>query len=491
MKIKKVVTILLIAFNLASCAPAATSVPTEVVIPSSTFTPIPPAPTITPTPAPENIADAKDLSIWVDEYVHAYGDKVIVNGVEMEASQLTDKIRQNGDKFTQTKNINGTSYLFVVVNNTPIAMQENSGKWKKATFAKIASKLGLTVTVRLNLHSDEVVPQIATTLQMEYGDTYELYNDNFDWSKITSNWDDIQSKLLQDTIPYQNEIFNENGFGYGQITEQVQYAQKHNLEYKGDCLFAPLHFYRHETYNKLSPDEQKKILFFMAAAKLIKFPEIKTIALECELIAWELWGDNPAENQKRFQNLGGADFLVEFANFVKQVKPDVKLIIIEDLIYYNCPCYKNLYDGIYQQQDKMFFELLAELKEKNAPIDEAMTENNMWIFAPPDREFIANTLQKIKDSGYDIAASETIVGVENYPPYSEGYIPPITMTPVDYPYQKQAEIYAMLLDVTLSQGAKNFGFGSASDGTGDIFDENQKPKIAYYETLRVLYGHVP
>lgn len=491
MKIKIIVTALLVSIIFVSCAPAAKVGPIETAIPTSTFTIIHPTPSITPTPAPENIADSQDLSIWVDEFVHAYGGKVTVNGVEMEASQLTDEIRRNGDKFTQTKNINGTSYLFIVINDTPIAMQENSGKWEKATFAMIASKLGLTVTVRLNLHSDEVVPQIATTLQMEYGDNYELYSDNFNWSEITSNWDDIQGKLLQGTIPYQDEIFNENGFGYGQIAEQVQYAQKHNLEYKGDCLFAPLFFYQHETYNKLSPDEQRKILFFMAAAKLIKFPEIKTIALECELIAWELWGDNPAENQKRFQDLGGADFLVELANFVKQVKPDVKLVIIEDLINYNCLCYENLYNGIYTQQDKMFFELLKILKDKQAPIDEAMTENNMWIFAPPDKEYVANTIQKINAAGFNVAPSETIVGIEEYPPYSEGYIPPINILPIQEPYKKQAEIYAMLLDVTLNQGATNFGFGSASDGTGDIFDESQKPKMAYYEVLRVLFKYVP
>ncbi len=48
MKIKNVVTVWLVAFNLASCAPAANVVPTETTIPTSTFTPIPPTSTITP-----------------------------------------------------------------------------------------------------------------------------------------------------------------------------------------------------------------------------------------------------------------------------------------------------------------------------------------------------------------------------------------------------------------------------------------------------------
>ncbi len=50
MKIKNIVTVLLVAFILVSCAPAAKVVPTETTIPTSTFTPVPPTPTITLTP---------------------------------------------------------------------------------------------------------------------------------------------------------------------------------------------------------------------------------------------------------------------------------------------------------------------------------------------------------------------------------------------------------------------------------------------------------
>jgi WD40 repeat protein len=50
MKIKNVVTVWLVAFSLASCAPTANVVPTETTIPTSTFTPISPTSTITSTP---------------------------------------------------------------------------------------------------------------------------------------------------------------------------------------------------------------------------------------------------------------------------------------------------------------------------------------------------------------------------------------------------------------------------------------------------------
>lgn len=50
MKTKNIITALLIAITLASCAPAAQSVPTETTAFTSTFTPIPPTPTITQKP---------------------------------------------------------------------------------------------------------------------------------------------------------------------------------------------------------------------------------------------------------------------------------------------------------------------------------------------------------------------------------------------------------------------------------------------------------
>ena len=50
MKIKNIITVLLVAIILVSCAPAAKVVPTETAVPTSTFTPVPPTPTITQTP---------------------------------------------------------------------------------------------------------------------------------------------------------------------------------------------------------------------------------------------------------------------------------------------------------------------------------------------------------------------------------------------------------------------------------------------------------
>jgi GH35 family endo-1,4-beta-xylanase len=64
MKIKNIVTVLLIAFILISCAPAVTPEvivvsPTGTAIPTLTFTPIPPIPTSTPIPPIETLSTTK------------------------------------------------------------------------------------------------------------------------------------------------------------------------------------------------------------------------------------------------------------------------------------------------------------------------------------------------------------------------------------------------------------------------------------------------
>ncbi len=121
--------VLLITF-LTSCAPGTTSAPTATLttMPSAT-----PASTITPTDAPQSLADAPDLPTWVEDYVHAYGGKVIVNGVEMNAEQLTEAIGQNPEAFTQVKTVDGQEYSFFVVNDIPLGIRQAQDiAWQKA-----------------------------------------------------------------------------------------------------------------------------------------------------------------------------------------------------------------------------------------------------------------------------------------------------------------------------------------------------------------------
>ncbi|MEP7135520.1 MAG: endo-1,4-beta-xylanase [Chloroflexota bacterium] len=153
MKTKNIVTVLLVAVILTSCAPAAKVVPTETAVSTSTFTPAPP--TITPTFVPENIADAKDLSVWVSDFVHAYDNKVTVNGIEMDATHLTDEIRKTGDKFIQVKKVKGIEFSFLVVNNVPLAIRSNNENWREILIKDLTEKFPTEFSIGISYDGRE------------------------------------------------------------------------------------------------------------------------------------------------------------------------------------------------------------------------------------------------------------------------------------------------------------------------------------------------
>jgi len=133
---------LLFVFLLSSCAPIATVIPTPTTIPS-TNTPLPP--TVTPTLAPENLADASDLPTWIEQYVNAYGGKVTINGTEMDASQLTNVIKANPNSFTQVKQVNGIEYSFLVVNDVPLAINNNQTTWEAIGLKDLGNMVNIEI----------------------------------------------------------------------------------------------------------------------------------------------------------------------------------------------------------------------------------------------------------------------------------------------------------------------------------------------------------
>jgi hypothetical protein len=503
MKTKIILVFFLFAFMLTSCEPAFGEAPTRATVSITPHTPTPAEATVSITPliptlpeitaTPVQIADSLNFSLWTLEYIHAYGGTIWIDGEEMQVGKLVTEIRAHPQKFTQTKEINGIVYSFIVVNGVPLAMRTDAGVWAKVTFAELARLKGLTVTVRRNAYANEAAPQIATSLMVQVG-IDPLFSKQFDWTKIVTNWDEVQRDLLEGKIPYQEEIYDQTVTypTYWNYFDQIAYAKMNGMGADGDGVYEFWYYENYPSIDTLPISEQKKILFFMAAAKVLQFPEIERVDIAGELIAHQLWGPTP-KAVERFQQLGGVSFLAELATFLKQVRPDLKLRVTEDLINFNCSCYQNAYSGIYTRQYDAFFKLLQDLQDLQAPVDEVKIEANLWIYTPPDPEFIAETLKKIQSYGYDLSSPDTIVGVGKYPPYT-GSVPPVTQTPLPEgvnAFQKQAEIYALVLDAYLDAGAKNFGFGSASWDTDDIFDDSLMPKLAYYAVVKTLYEHLP
>jgi GH35 family endo-1,4-beta-xylanase len=522
MKSKSIVIILLISLVLTACAPVAAAIPTQTDIPTSTFTPIPPTPTITPTPTPESIADAKDLSIWVDEFVHAYDGTVVVNGVEMDANRLTIELRENGNKYIESKKINDTEILFLVVNEIPLAMREGNGQWQEVTMAKLSEINGVIFEFSPRIPGDRI-PQYVLALKKVAGrnsrftfpgemDTCSIYNDfsTEDWKSIMENWENIQIELNNGKVP--------NGYPYKwqgvydiiefarKNVEDPQFRAQHMVEGRLNyCMLAEsiINLWEKENFNK---DEMLKVLEFVIRTRVIQFPEVTNWDVQDEMMATDVQWTVSGNNHHRFwlnaTSKRPAELTLLVADWIKKDNPSAKTYIVEAEIFnFSNPMGKWLRDA--------FAPYIQEIAENNIGengikrVDGFIEENNLSIHYPLDVSQIESTIDLYNTWGLEIGGSETMVFIDEQSIEGSLTLKNVELVPVEKRKQVQAQIYYDLLSLYLKKGIRVFGFGGIDDynaWTNDVdmwntdpllFDDNFRAKPAYYAIVQVLYEQLP
>jgi len=220
--------LLIVGIFLAGCGPSKGQVASQIAIaatttfkdsPTVTHTPsFTTTPTITQTsiptpspPTPESIADVKDLSKWVDDYVHAYSDKVTVNGVDMDANRLTDEIRKNSQTLIQAKQVNSVEFAFLVVNGVPLAVL-NNGKWENRG----------------------IISELFLSKGILFGFPYDMENNPY--RKIVRPPNDIVGNYSKISFPedsfYQDFTFSPKSIkpNWDNIDEYLEFVKKYNLD---------------------------------------------------------------------------------------------------------------------------------------------------------------------------------------------------------------------------------------------------------------------
>jgi len=519
MKIKIIVTSIFVSIILVSCAPAAIVVPTETAIPTSIITTIPPTPTITPTPAPENIANSKDLSIWVDEFIHAYDGTVVINDVEMDANKLTIELRENGDKYIESKKINGAEILFLVVNEIPLAMREENGQWQEVTMAKLSEMSGIVFEFSPRIPPNKV-SQYTTVLRKVAGrnsrftlevDTCLTYNDftPSQWKEIVDNWDGIRKNLDDGQVPkgypYQWQEYSLINFLKENI-ENPQFRGHHLVEGRLDyCLLAEsiINLWENENFNQA---EMLKVLEFVVRTRVIEYDEISNWDVQDEMIASDVLWTVGGNNRYRFWlNATGKTpveltFLV--ADWVKKDNPSAKTYICEhDIFNFSNPMGQWLRDA--------FEPYIREVAEKNIGengikrIDGFIEQNNLSIHYPLDVSQVESTIDLYNTWGLEIGGSETMVFIDEQSIQDSLPLKNVPLIPVENRKQAQAQMYYDLLSLYLNKGIRVFGFGGIDDytaWTNDVglldtepllFDDDFRAKPAYYSIIKVLYEQLP
>lgn len=512
MKIKIIVTSVIIPIILVSCAPAAIVVPTETAIPTSTITPIPPTPTITPTSAPEKIADSKDLLIWVDEFVHAYDGTVVINDVEMDANKLTVELRENGGKYIESKKINGAEIFFLVVNEIPLAMREGNGQWQEATMGKLGDQVGINFTFQNDPNN---LAQQKEALKKMCGDVCGIViaghlqiNSVFrdfsksDWQQVLTDWNIIQKYFDGGKIPagypYYWDDANNSMAEYEGIVDNPQFRGTSLLWPTIDNLSSNGYIQQDGATKQifdlsLSPEENLKLLEFIIRTRVIYYPNIDRWDVSDEVMAGYVSNDPNLRAWNTLTGLTPAELITKIATWVKHDNPNAETIVNEHGVFnYNNSWTKPTHDGT--------MDLLNKLSQNHAQVDGFIDQNNLWIGIGINEQLMSKDIDKINALGFKISDSETMISIGDKA--IDGNTKKVQSVEGNSDEEKQANMYRQLFKLYISKGIKTFGFGGVGDANAWtnfdspnanplLFDNEYRAKQAYYAIVQVLYEQIP
>lgn len=490
--LRRITSLLLLVTLLSACAPVTATPPpttTEAAngVPTSTK-----ALTTTATPPLELLPTTMQS---VDKFTNALKNV----GVDITPEQ----IHAQGLKIYTLTAKNGTPFKISAVfidpdssqtgelleGNYPLMIETAEG-WDPATLADFSRIANMDIVSRASMNEKAEIDTL-TSIKMEIGDTESLFYSDFNWSQVVENWDEVYKQLIEGKLPFDEDLFNPSVVN--NINGQIEEAKVHNMRFVGDVLF-PLSFSQDPATRDLSPEDQIKIIFYKGAAKLIKFPEITEIDLEAEITATQIWQD-PSYFQIPFEKLGGSKFLADYAKFIKQVKPSIKLNITEDNILIDEKTSANSDNELLNHRIE-FMALLKDLRSFDAPIEGVKLENAFWTHSYPSEGDVINTLQEIQSLGYEISAPDMIVCPGKVSPLYEGWTETVPLNPGETEDQRRMEIYATVFKGYLNAGAISFGFHSLTDGEGwlgdncNIYDNNGMPKMDYYVLLKELFEFI-
>ena len=186
----------------------------------------------------------------------------------------------------------------------------------------------------------------------------------------------------------------------------------------------------------------------------------------------EAFDENGILRESIWQLIIGEEYIEYAFKCAKEADPNAKLFIND----YNIEQINSKSDGLYK--------LVKQLKEKGVPIDGVGFQFHIEGRWEPDYNSILANFQRFRKLGLEVQITELDVRLPKN--YSEADL------------QRQAKIYAELMKILLSVKGDTFIMWGATDkyswvpsyfqgfGGALIFDENFKPKPAYFKLKEIL-----
>jgi GH35 family endo-1,4-beta-xylanase len=494
-------SLLTMSLVVSGCGPTLTPKQTPTFSATLTATPTT-KPTVTPTPAPENLADANDLHVWIDDYVHAYGGKVTVNGSEKDANQLLGTVKANPGGFIERKTIKGRETLFFVVNGVPLGIQTDD-IWRSILARDISdaknAQFAMPVLSFQLISSQPYNPNFTNAIKNANLLTivWDLDNNQVfkglttdDWKSILRNWETYKTQLdsgqIPNNIPY-------NWWGADQV---IKFAQENHMGLRGHSLVwngdVPDSIYN----GGFTKAELLKILEFTISVKVMKYKGV--------ISEWDATDELMGENTDKWgfwqNSVGRMDATRLSASLIRKIDPEAKITITDDHEMEERFCYETKWGVKCLQPDLgiRFMNYVKTLKQEGL-VDRVDIENNLWIYDFPDQEYMENFLRQIQAEGIGLAASEiTVFATKEFPLWDFRDLPRQAYTKVDDPLKAQAEGYRRVVQAYINVGGYDIGLGDVGDETSGadtflpgsspaLFDMQWKPRMGWYEILEVMY----
>lgn len=464
MKIKNLVTVLLVAMILVSCAQAGKVVPTETAIPTSTITPAPTA-TITATAIPlipkEQFTNGYFEIVQPSEELIKKGLETGVIKQEIDVQNLVFDVHDSKNHSNQKVVFGRNPETNEIILATRVNPNTGEISWHVAGLRDLADVLGLTIGTQLYSPNNELfsrsdIQKINTLVVQEYNHAII----------IEAGWVFTE--------------FDEGKFDFTRADEAVALAIENGMTTECDDLIYGLSDFQYGYLSRLEEqlrnqgwsDQQIKDKF----ETLIKNHIIEVMShfkgKIQEYSTLNEWRGRHTDVPDRYSVIFGND-----EEFIKMVFQTARETDSTARLFYND-------NDINTRRDYGYPYALANVQRliKSGLIDAVGIQmTDIYVANPPnDNEIIA----AMQSWDIPVIVSSATFQVQD-------------TSGTDEEIQKQqAEVAVQMLDACIKSGVcKDFRFW---DGYGDkfafqgantkstIFDENMKPKLAYFAIKEYL-----
>jgi len=464
MKIKNIVTVVLVAIILASCAPAAKVVPIETAIATPTNTPLPPTPAITATPIPmidvegQKIPDPHFTNPELfdlqnsDSPIPQFANSMKLAEIDVDLQQVANGIAFESKTSTEGKPfIVGYYKLDPLQNETGetlegkmpffIALQGESNKW-------IWKKAGTADLARLNGY------KIGTVVEPNNLNESKYRNLIHDFSNVIEN-DFYLERVLKQGVTIQDainrikeaqsagsgELDPSEIFNFSEYDSRIKFINENNLQAESQPLFANWLFsddIRQKLYSgEISQSDFELFLQFYTKALVGRYnghidPQLKVTAwvVGNEVTACWMWCDNQTKEIMSLVINNG--ILARMFISAKQVNPNAELILAED----------HLLENQETNLRRKFIQVIDMLTKQGAHIDSAAFQNHLWLGRPLlSSSDMESFLQQLEQRNLKIHYNEITISQSQQNQYTGESV----ATAFSNPYLKQAEYLQAIL----------------------------------------------